>query len=157
MYDRASNMGYVEASYCLALCYKNGDGVAQDSKAAFELFERAAHTGKSIHVDALNCLGECYLNGEGVDEDKKNAVNIFRSASELMHGKGTYNLARCYFIGLGVEKDRAKAFKLYELASLYGDSDGVFNDRCIICTKRYKASNIVFGKESHGLILEFAE
>jgi len=45
------------------MCYRDGMGVEQNIKRAFELFQQAAEAGD---VDAQYCLGQAYENGQGV-------------------------------------------------------------------------------------------
>ena len=72
-------MGYIIAHYSLAVCYHNGEGVAQDRDKAFEHFKAAAEGGDS---DAQYRLASYYLNGWGAPKDNMKAWAWFVKAAK---------------------------------------------------------------------------
>jgi TPR repeat protein len=71
--------GGAAAQFNLGLCYKNGTGVAADSRAAFEWFRRAATAG---YAPAINAVGVCFKDGTGVAVDAKEAFTWYRRGAE---------------------------------------------------------------------------
>ena len=79
-YTKAAEQGDAKAQYNLGVCYKNGEGVAQDYKKAVYWYTKAAEQGVST---AQYNLGICYNNGRGVPTDYNKALYWFtRSAEE---------------------------------------------------------------------------
>ena len=81
--------GNAAAMYNLAKLYERGTGVAQDARAAFEWYRRAAEAGDA---DAQCKLGFCYDLGEGVAADARNAVRWYRRAAEAGNVHAQSNL-----------------------------------------------------------------
>ena len=59
--------------------YDKGQGVKQDYKKAFELYEKAANQG---FAQAQLNVGTMYENAEGVKEDKKKAKEWYKKACD---------------------------------------------------------------------------
>ena len=73
--------------YCLnalAMCYKNGQGVKQDFKKAFNLFLEAAYAGN--YVAEFN-VGLAYAEGKGVPKDTREAKKWFLLSADKGFGK----------------------------------------------------------------------
>ena len=64
----------------LGACYRDGEGVPQNSVRAAELFRQAAELG---HVDSMEKLGRCYKDGDGVAKDLAEAVHWWQVAGLL--------------------------------------------------------------------------
>jgi len=62
--------------------YKQGLGVPQDPKRAFELYRMAVEVGE---FGALYSLGVMYYNGEGTERDDPKAKELFMRAATLGH------------------------------------------------------------------------
>lgn len=62
--------------------YYFGRNVAQDYKAAAELYRKAAELG---FAPAKNSLGRAYENGQGVEKDMEQAIYWYREAANLGH------------------------------------------------------------------------
>lgn len=63
--------GDAMAQFCLAVCYKHGQGGEKNPQEAVSWFRAAAEQGLS---DAINNLGLCYSDGVGVE--KKTALSV---------------------------------------------------------------------------------
>ena len=70
------------AQFRLGVCYKNGEGVAQDDAKAAEWYTKAAEQG---HTEAQYELAVCYEYGLGVTEDRAKAVAWFHQAAHQRH------------------------------------------------------------------------
>ena len=148
-YQKAADLGHVEAMYNLGLCYDNGDGIAKDAEKAAECYQKAADLGDT---DAMYALGECYTVGSGLTKDTEKAAEYFKKAADLgntdaLFGLGiicenngnfaeavTYytqaaekgvpkaylNLGKCYLEGKGITQDLAKAEELINKAEELG-------------------------------------
>ena len=77
LYEKAAQMGHVEAQYRTACGYYQGEFVEQDYEKAFVWFRKAADKN---HTGGLHGLGLCYEHGHGVEQDKKKALELYHSA-----------------------------------------------------------------------------
>lgn len=110
LYERAANMGHLEAAVSLGVLYQNGTGVAQDLDRARALYEAAAAQG---HARAQNNLGLLYVRGEGAAQDYEAAAALFAAAAEQGLAVARTNLGVMYENGFGVALDEARAAALY--------------------------------------------
>ena len=72
---RAAETGDVEAQYCLAVLYDDGEAIA----AALRWYRCAAEGG---HPRAQWCLGYAYREGQGVEQNDHQAVRWYRVAAQ---------------------------------------------------------------------------
>lgn len=80
LWEKAANMGHINAQTELAHCYYLGEGIAQNNTKALEWYIKAANQGNSI---AQCSLGLCYYRGIGVSKDLQEAKKWFeKSASQ---------------------------------------------------------------------------
>ena len=110
LYQKAADMGSIDAMGSLGWCYLTGNGVDKDVKKALEYSFEAAEQGNSI---GQNCLGLMYEHGEGVKKNVVKAAELFRLAAEQGHRVAQYHLGRMYEDGTGVAQDLAQAVKWY--------------------------------------------
>jgi len=122
-YRSAAEKGYASALYNLYLMYNEGQGVSQDSKAAFKWVKLAAEQG---HARAQLTLGWMYLNGQGVTQDSKAAFKWYRLAAEQGDARAQFILGSMYNKGQGVAQDSKAAFKWVKLAADQGDAGAQF-------------------------------
>ena len=141
----------------LAECYWYGDGIAEDSYKAFELYIKAAELG---NFEAMTTVGEMYYNGDGTREDMEkffywtkraadngntNAMNNlgyhfkynigdygkafdwYERAADGGHTGAMNKLGDMYFDGQGVRENKSKAFQWYLRSAQGGDFDGMAN------------------------------
>lgn len=114
-YEKAAELGCINAISNLAAMYYDGIGVHQDYTKAQQLFEKAAKQGNDY---AQNFLGVMYVNGQGVTKNYVKAQQWFKKAIEQgARGEAYRNLGNIYFEGLGVERDYVKALNLFEKAA----------------------------------------
>ncbi len=75
-YRKAAEQGNAEGQYGLAVAYREGRGIAKDSKQALEWFVKAA---EQKHAEAINALAEAYANG-GMDltAEERKSKTAFR-------------------------------------------------------------------------------
>jgi TPR repeat protein len=69
--QQAADEGDAESQYQLAVCYDEGQGVAQDFAAAFAWYLRAAESG---HAQAQYQVGLSYCYGIYSDQDYDRAL-----------------------------------------------------------------------------------
>ena len=77
--ENSAQMGNALAQFYLAKMFRNGEGVVQDYKKAFDWYYKAAKQG---HVLAQFYTGTMYLNGNGVTKNDEQAVFWFNKAAE---------------------------------------------------------------------------
>lgn len=140
--QQAVGVGYANAQYELAMCYRDGTGgLKVDLPEAFSLAERAAKQG---HPEAMALCGDLLLKEEGKPEKEKEAVNWYQKSADAGSADGFHGLGFCWQRGLGVEgKDPKKAVgyfreairrnkyhnrALYELGRCYELALGVNED-----------------------------
>ena len=88
---------------------------------AFSLFMKAAKLG---NAQAMFDLGyHCYNEGHGVEENEAETIRWIKSAAELGHDEGQFNLGICYLEGCGVKKDETEAIKWIKLAALQKNAE----------------------------------
>lgn len=74
-----ANEGNPNAQYTLALYYKNGTEVEQDTQKSIEWALKSANQG---YAHAQYYMGNCYLKGFGVTEDKQKAIEFYKKSAE---------------------------------------------------------------------------
>ena len=76
---RAHDMGHVEATYNLGICYHYGFGTAIDLEKAFDLYLEAANSG---YGKGMELIGRFYNRGIFVERDRKQAEYWLNKAME---------------------------------------------------------------------------
>jgi TPR repeat protein len=104
----------------VALMLRKGEGTAKDSKAAEEMYARAAQGGLAT---AAADLGEMLLKGEAGPADPKAALPWLMSAAEAGHPVAAFEAGQILEGGKGVPRDLPTARKLYEQAATAGMAD----------------------------------
>lgn len=117
--EQPENGDSAKALYEQALAYTFGDGVAQNDRAAFNLFYEAAEQG---YVLAQYKLGVAFAYGEGVRQDNKQAAEWYRKAAEQGHTIAQRNIATMYLNGTGVEQNKVQALAWYEVVAYAGNA-----------------------------------
>ncbi|MBY6092514.1 tetratricopeptide repeat protein [Maritimibacter alkaliphilus] len=104
--EQASEMGYPEAHYYLALLLP-GVSTTEETRARIPvLLEQAAKAG---HVEAQYQLSSLLSRGEGVPPDPEGALTWLVRAAENGHGMAQFNLAYALGTGQGLTQDREAA------------------------------------------------
>lgn len=139
LYILSANQGNIDAQLALADFYENGLGVPKDIKKSLEYLEQAVFQGDmtahyklaaqvdderslilfkavandrdaKFYAEANVKLGAYHVN---ILKDDKAGCEYYRSAANVRHNEGQFQLGLCYFNGIGVEKDLDKAYKLF--------------------------------------------
>lgn len=74
---RAHDLGHVEATYSLGICYHYGYGVAADLAKAYSLYLESAHNG---YGKAMELVGRFHNRGIYVEQDREQAVYWLQKA-----------------------------------------------------------------------------
>jgi TPR repeat protein len=115
----AAEAGLADAQALYGQILLDGAGTAQDAKAAFAWFNKAA---AQDHLMALNMVGRCYDLGWGVPVDKQRAAECFRISAERGLEWGMYNYATLLALGEGVAKDKPAALDWFRKAAGLGNA-----------------------------------
>jgi len=122
LYQRAADLGDVDAMYNIGVAYWNGVGVKLDKKKAVKYYRMAADRG--IAKAQFN-LGICYGNGDGVAQDYAEAMRYYRLAADQGYSLAEFNLGIMYENGYGVTRDTAEAIRWCERAAAKGDEGAI--------------------------------
>jgi len=106
-----------ESLFLKAKALAKGEGVPQDTAAAFELYRKAAEQG---HAKAQHNLAVMYYNGVGVTKDAGEAAKWFRKAAQEGGMLSQESLAAMLSKGDGVSKDIKEALHWYQKAAEQG-------------------------------------
>ena len=117
LYQKAADMGSMDAVAGLGWCYYNGNGVEKDLEKALEYNSEAADAGVAR---AQNVLGVMYDLGEGVNKNKVKAAELYRLAANKGDANAQFNLGHMYEDGVGVPQDFAQAVEWYRKAAEQG-------------------------------------
>ncbi|MFN3075790.1 MAG: tetratricopeptide repeat protein [Alphaproteobacteria bacterium] len=79
-YQRAANLGNVEAEARVAFFYEQGRGVPMSPAQALKWYATAAQHG---HITSMVRVGEAYRDGRGVKADLAKAITWLRRAASL--------------------------------------------------------------------------
>ena len=112
-----SDQGDNAAKLRLATYYYLGQGVLQDYRRAFSLFEQVAASGNS---DAQNFIGLLYGSGQGVPLDYKLAMIWYRKAASQGNSNGIYNLALMIENGYSEEVPSSESWRYYHQSAQLG-------------------------------------
>ena len=130
-FSKAAVLGIGDAIVRLGDMYRDGLYVAQDEKAAFDMYRRARDMAardlddwgmQQVYSDAHTRLGDCYLNGIGTDVDKPWAIR-------------SYGLAMCYYMmreergdaycSEGLKRTKEMLLKALELGEAQDEKAGI--------------------------------
>ncbi len=106
-----------KSQYERGLRYEKGNGVAQDSIKATELYRKAAEQGS---LDAMVALGRCYCEGIGVEKNPIEMIEWYRKAAEQGAEGAQLKLGNWYAFGDGVESDQEEAVKWWRKSAEQG-------------------------------------
>ena len=120
LYQKAADLGNLEAMCDLGYMYLVGQGVKKDEKLSSYWFKKSADLG---YVHSMRDIGQNYLFACGVDKNIDEAKRYFELASQNNYSHGTTDLARC----LMEEDGEDKITDLFLLA-LQQDYERTFRD-----------------------------
>ena len=118
----AAEAGFADAQALYGQMLLDGNGVAQDQRAAIGWFHKAAEQG---HAMAINMIGRCYDLGWGVPVDKARAAEWFKVAADKGLDWGLYNYATLLALGQGVPEDKPAALALFQKAAAMGNAKAI--------------------------------
>lgn len=121
LYQKAANLGNLEAMCDLGYMYLVGQGVTKDEEKSAYWFKKSADLG---YVHSMRDIGQNYLLGQGVEKNIEEAKRYFKLASEHNYSHGTTDLAKCL---LDEKKDINEIKELFVLA-LKQDYERTFRD-----------------------------
>jgi TPR repeat protein len=94
-----------------------GVGTAKDSRAAAELFQKAADAG---NTEAMASLGLMYTTADGVPQNYDTALRLLKRAAEAGIARAQHTLGYLYQYGKGVPRDIATAARWFHAAGEQG-------------------------------------
>ncbi len=97
-FSRAAEQGFATAEFCLAVCYLNGQGAAQDDAVALSWLQKAAAQGDA---NAEFTLGMAYRLGRGVTVDPVRALQWLGQAADRGHSEARKCIAESSVAGTG--------------------------------------------------------
>jgi len=117
--NEISSECFAPAMKCIAECYFEGTGVAQDSKIGLAWLKSAYEMGNDI--DAAHDAALIYEFGRnGVEIDIVAAAEWLEKAAEGGHIESMAELGLCYELGCGVEQSDERALDWYMKAANEG-------------------------------------
>ena len=119
-YQKAAELGHVEAMYNLAVAYFQGDGVQQNYQKAQAWYQKAADMG---HASAKYNLGSMYFYGQGVDANQSHALTLWQQAAEQGNAKAAHNIG-VYYYKSNLDQNKAAAKQWFLVSCQLGLSDG---------------------------------
>jgi len=127
LFRLAAQAGSPEAQYALATLYKDGRGVAQDSREATRLMGAAALADFPRRGGGIR-ESRCF-NGTGVAKDEQRAVALFRKAAMRGSPIAQNRLARILAVGrAGSPPDPVDAIRWHIISKATGASDLFLDD-----------------------------
>jgi TPR repeat protein len=116
--------GNAEAQHNLAILYRQGKGVMQDSKLAAGWFQKAADQGVA---SAQYYMGHIYDVGEGVEKNPELATQWYKKGAENGDPLAQVNLGVSYANGEGIKQDVVLAYVWFSLAASQGMTTALEN------------------------------
>lgn len=120
-FKQAADLGNIDASYQLGVCYQYGYGVDVDDNQAQEYYCKSALLGNE---SGKNLVNDYFAYETGYDfyykEEYEEAVKYLQLAAELGNIEASYLLGCCYDYGYGVKADYEKAYDYYIFAAENG-------------------------------------
>lgn len=118
----------------LGISYLKGNGVAQDYKKAFRIFNNLCYGAIDSEADfkTLGCynLAICYANGQGTEQDYKRAFGMFQKLCDEDEMGGACGLVGSYYYDAkGVRQDYRSALYYFGKACDLGEQSGCDNHK----------------------------
>ena len=113
-----TELGSPQSTAYLAILYKNGEAVEQNSVEALRLFEQAAEAG---NVSAMVFAAGMYARGEGTSQNNTRAARWYQTAADRGVAEAMLNLGLMKALGLGVKRNSKQAADLMMRAYRLGD------------------------------------
>ena len=100
--QEAADAGSAEAAYNLAICYQQGDGIAQNDSIANLWMLKSAGNG---WVDAQYQMSYNYAAGKGIKQDYTQAFHWTEQCALQHDPDCMFNMAICYQRGIGTPEN----------------------------------------------------
>lgn len=110
LYEKAQELGSIDALYSLGELYYYGNGVEQDYEKSLAYYSNPL---LAEYPEAVFSLGVQYDSGEGVEQSFEKSFELFKKASALGHAPSTFNVGYMYHHGEFVDVDLEEAKKWY--------------------------------------------
>ena len=128
-WSHSSDRGSITGEYALALCRKEGLGVAKDFEKALATFFKLADEQR--HPFSHYTIGKIFKDGKtkdscAIDANSALSFKYFVSAAKFGIVPAMYNVGNCYAYSDGVEQNDEAAAAYYEAASARGDIYSTF-------------------------------
>lgn len=114
LFTSAATRGDTEAQYYLGLLYQSGNGVPQDTTAAFDWF-LASSEGQNVQAQWE--LSKAYANGSGTAQNMGKAVRWMQEAAANGQADAQYFLGVAYDQGTAIAPNQSQAVAWYRRAS----------------------------------------
>jgi TPR repeat protein len=111
---KKAEAGDPDAQVELGKAYRDGNGVPQDYKKAFECVEKSAKQG---YARGQHALADCYYRGYGVAQNPDLTLEWLEKATAQNFPDAFVMLGELYWAGLLVKQDKAKAKELWSKAA----------------------------------------
>ena len=98
---QAHELGHVEATYNLGICYHYGYGTSENLKTAYELYMEAANRG---YGKAMELIGRFYNRGIFVKKDRKQAEFWLQKAMDSDDPEAVEEARKEWTVNVTVEK-----------------------------------------------------
>lgn len=125
-YERAAELGSLDAKKTLALMYATGKGVEKDRIRAIELYRKILTplrvAAEKNDIEALRTLAYMYRNGLGVSLSGNGAIQQYKRAAELGDFNSMRDISNMYDSGVHVAQNHEEAIKWLRRAAESGDA-----------------------------------
>ena len=98
----ASDKGWTEADFLLALMYRDGSGTERSVEMAEAYLTKAAEAG---HQRAMTILADMYNEGKYLSRDPEKAFRWYLESARSGNPRSQYQVASMLSAGIGTEKD----------------------------------------------------
>lgn len=122
-YEKAAQMGHVDAQRLLGEWYLEGNHVKQDYQKAYEYLKQSADAN---NVKAVYDLGVLYSKKDFSHHDMGEAFDLFMESAQQGYKPGEYNVGVMYLKGMAVKKDYQEALKWFRSSAEKGFSQSVY-------------------------------
>ncbi len=124
-FEKAYNLGSIEASVLIGIMHLEGDGICVDSQTAVKYFKEAV---EKEDEEARYLLGMCMFDGNGIERNRVKGLRMIREAANSDVIPANVFLAKAYSGQKeGVEKDEEETFKWCKKAAELGDMESQYN------------------------------
>ncbi|MEE8388003.1 MAG: tetratricopeptide repeat protein [Acidiferrobacterales bacterium] len=125
-YERAAELGSLDAKGSLALMYATGRGVEKDRAKASAWYRKMLKSlrlaARNNNIEALRTLAYMYRHGLGVTKSGISALRFYERAAELGDLDSMRDISGIYDAGILVTRNLDEAVKWLRRAAEWGDA-----------------------------------